>query len=147
MSDTFSTEQRSAIMRKVKSKGNASTELRLIALFKARGFSGWRRNYPAFGKPDFVFLAQKIAVFVDGCFWHGHDCRNTKPKDNEAYWRQKIERNRRRDAEVSENLRARGWTVVRFWECELRNEELVVERLLREGFAQARTPENRKKIL
>ncbi|MFN4081845.1 MAG: very short patch repair endonuclease, partial [Saprospiraceae bacterium] len=66
--DVFSPEKRSSIMRGVKAARNSSTELRLIALFKARGIKGWRRNYPAVGKPDFVFLRQKIAVFTDGCF-------------------------------------------------------------------------------
>ena len=63
-------------MRNVKSKRNQSTEMRLIAFFKANGIKGWRRNYPITGKPDFVFPKLKTAIFADGCFWHGHDCRN-----------------------------------------------------------------------
>ena len=77
MADIFDNEKRSEIMRKVKSKKNKSTELRLIEVFKKNGIIGWKRNYPVKGHPDFVFLKEKVAVFVDGCFWHGHDCRNT----------------------------------------------------------------------
>ena len=73
MADVFDAEKRSDIMRQVKSKKNKSTELRLIEIFKQNGITGWRRNYPVKGHPDFVFPKKKIAVFVDGCFWHGHD--------------------------------------------------------------------------
>ena len=79
-------------MRQVKSKKNKSTELRLIEVFKENGITGWRRNYAVKGHPDFVFPKQKIAVFVDGCFWHGHDCRNTRPADHQDYWQKKRER-------------------------------------------------------
>jgi DNA mismatch endonuclease (patch repair protein) len=106
-------------MRAVKSKRNRSTEHKLIALMKNQSICGWRRNYPVKGKPDFVFLNQKIAVFVDGCFWHGHDCRNLVPATNSEYWQRKIGRNKRRDKIVGEKFEARGWKVVRIWECEL----------------------------
>ena len=59
---------------------------KLIQVFKENGIIGWKRNYPVKGHPDFVFLDKKIAIFVDGCFWHGHDCRNTRPSDNADYW-------------------------------------------------------------
>lgn len=78
MADIVSREVRSNIMKKVASKGNKSTELKLITLFKENNIKGWRRQYPVKGHPDFVFLKQKVAIFVDGCFWHGHDCRNTR---------------------------------------------------------------------
>lgn len=68
MADIFDNEKRSEIMRKVKSKKNKSTELRLIEVFKKNGITGWKRNYPVKGHPDFVFLKEKVAVFVDGCF-------------------------------------------------------------------------------
>lgn len=76
-------------MRQIKSKGNKSTELRLIAVFKKNKITGWRRHYPVKGHPDFVFPKEKIAVFVDGCFWHGHDCRNTRPDAHQEYWDKK----------------------------------------------------------
>lgn len=120
MGDIFDQKVRSDIMRKVKSKGNRSTELRLISLFKEYGVSGWRRNYPVKGHPDFVFLDKKVAVFVDGCFWHGHDCRNTKPKDHSDFWQEKRSKNRQHDNEITTMFQARGWTVLRIWECELK---------------------------
>ncbi len=121
MADTFSREQRSLIMQKVKSRGNKSTELKLIEFFKDNSIKGWRRNYKLFGRPDFAFPKNKIVIFVDGCFWHGHNCRNTKPKDNELYWRQKIIRNKKRDRIVTENLKIKSWSVIRIWECKLKN--------------------------
>ena len=122
--DVFPDGKRSEIMRSIKSKNNASTELKLIAHFKRGGITGWRRNFPLFGKPDFVFPKRRIAVFTDGCFWHGHDCRNTKPANNAVYWQTKINRNKQRDREVTETLSVKGWTVVRLWECEIKTEEL-----------------------
>lgn len=119
MADIFSPKERSEIMKKVKSKNNKSTELKLIAFFKEKGIKGWRRNYKLFGNPDFVFPKQRVVVFTDGCFWHGHDCRNTKPEDNKDYWKTKIEKNRNRDALVNQKLLEKKWKVIRVWECEL----------------------------
>ena len=120
MADVYGKEKRSEIMKIVRSKGNKSTEQRLLNLFVDNGITGWRRNYPVNGHPDFVFQMQRVAVFVDGCFWHGHDCRNTRPKENEEYWTKKRERNIQHDKEISELFTARGWTVLRIWECELK---------------------------
>lgn len=119
MTDVVTQQCRSNIMRKVRSKGNKTTEMRLIELFKNHGITGWRRNYPVKGHPDFVFLRERIAVFVDGCFWHGHDCRNTRPKANREYWERKRARNIERDKEITSLFENRGWTVLRIWECEL----------------------------
>jgi len=124
MTDVFDKATRSAVMSKVHSKGNKSTELRLIEVFHLQGIKGWRRNYPVKGHPDFVFPKQRIAVFVDGCFWHGHDCRNTLPKQNEEFWSAKRERNMARDKAVTEEFEKRGWTVLRIWECELKKKNL-----------------------
>lgn len=131
MADIFDVEKRSDIMRHVKSKKNMSTELRLIEIFKKNAIIGWRRNYEVIGHPDFVFLKKKIAVFVDGCFWHGHDCRNTLPATHQEYWQKKRERNMKHDKEVTARFEARGWTVLRIWECELKkkNESALVERV------------------
>ncbi len=123
MADTFSVEKRSEIMRKVKSNRNKSTELRLIQFFKENRICGWRRNFKLYGKPDFVFPKQRLAIFVDGCFWHGHNCRNTKPKDNAGYWESKINRNKNRDVQVTETLTNKNWTVIRIWECELKTRQ------------------------
>jgi DNA mismatch endonuclease (patch repair protein) len=105
-------------MRAVKSKGNKSTELKLIYIFNSCGISGWRRGYPVKGHPDFVFLDFKLAIFVDGCLWHGHTCRHY-PKSNEDFWSKKIEWNARHDVEITKRFQDRGWTVLRIWECEL----------------------------
>ena len=126
MADIFDKQQRSQIMQKVKSSGNKSTELRLISVFKENNISGWRRNYAVKGHPDFVFLKMKIAVFVDGCFWHGHDCRNTTPSDNKEYWDRKRQRNIQHDREVTAIFEARGWTVIRIWECELKKKNVTI---------------------
>ena len=131
MADVFDKQQRSQIMRKVKSKGNKSTELKLISIFSTYHISGWKRNYPVKGHPDFVFLKPKIAIFVDGCFWHGHDCRNTRPLNNAEYWNKKRERNIRHDKDITALFESRGWTVIRIWECELRkkNFQLLIKKL------------------
>lgn len=124
MADVFDSKKRSDIMSKVRSKNNKSTELKLIQIFKENNIKGWRRHYPVKGHPDFVFLDKKIAIFVDGCFWHGHDCRNTRPSDNAEYWNKKRERNMKHDKEVTALFEQRGWTVIRIWECELKNKNL-----------------------
>ena len=135
MADIYDKDKRSEVMRGVKSKRNKSTEMRLIEVFKENGITGWRRNYAVKGHPDFVFLKKRIAVFVDGCFWHGHDCRNTRPADNQEYWQKKRERNMRHDQEVTAMFEARGWNVLRIWECELKksNRCILKERLLAAG--------------
>ena len=112
MADVFDKDKRSSIMKNVRSKGNKSTELKLIEIFRANGITGWRRGYRVKGCPDFVFLKKRTAIFVDGCFWHGHDCRNTRPKDNEDYWAKKRERNMRRDKEITAAFENRKWAVI-----------------------------------
>ena len=120
MADIFNKEKRSQIMSAVHSKQNKTTEIKLIKIFKDNAIVGWRRNYKVKGHPDFVFPDKKIAIFVDGCFWHGHDCRNTRPVDNAEYWQKKRERNMRHDKEITALFENRGWTVIRIWECELK---------------------------
>lgn len=129
MADVFDKEKRSEIMSKVKSGGNKSTELKLVQYFKDNKITGWRRNSKLFGKPDFVFPKRKVAVFVDGCFWHGHDCRNTRPKDNEDYWTKKISKNMSRDVEVTLQLEKLGYTVVRIWECEVKKNIIIEDKI------------------
>lgn len=139
MADIFDAGKRSDVMRQIKSKKNKSTELRLIEIFKQNGITGWRRNYPVKGHPDFIFPKKKIAVFVDGCFWHGHDCRNTRPADHQEYWQKKRERNIKHDKEVTAMFEARGWTVLRIWECELQKKNLdgTVEKIKLQMYAIA----------
>lgn len=119
MVDTFSKAKRSEIMSAVKSKGNKSTEIKLIEIFKEHHIKGWRRNYKLLGKPDFVFPRLRVVVFADGCFWHGHNCRNVKPANNAEYWQRKIQRNVERDERISKELERRNWRVIRIWECEI----------------------------
>ena len=133
MADVFSESQRSEIMRAVKSRGNKSTELKLIEIFKNLGIRGWRRGYKLFGNPDFVFTKKRVAVFVDGCFWHGHNCRNTKPAANADYWSKKIERNVNRDILVSQTLTEKSWKVVRIWECQIKKNSLPNDFVLFNG--------------
>lgn len=122
--DKFSKEVRSDIMRAVRSHGNISTELKLIDFFREKKIKGWHRNYRLFGKPDFVFPAKRVAVFVDGCFWHGHNCRKVKPKSNIQYWKKKIKRNKIRDKDVSKVLREKNWQVYRIYECQIRKPKI-----------------------
>jgi DNA mismatch endonuclease (patch repair protein) len=130
---SFGGLSRSALMSRIRSSRNKTTELKFAMLLRASKLKGWRRNYPLPGKPDFVFSASKLAVFVDGCFWHGHDCgRNLKPKRNAQAWRKKITGNRLRDRRVSRKLRALGWRVIRIWECALaRIPEICLQRIQR----------------
>lgn len=120
MADIFTKKKRSEVMSAVKGKGNKSTELALAKLFRQNGVSGWRRNYPGvFGKPDFVFPKEKIAVFVDGCFWHGCRKHRTIPTTNREFWSNKITANGMRDGRVNRELKKSGWEVIRFWEHEI----------------------------
>jgi len=130
MTDTFSKAERSVIMQKIKSKGNKSTEERLIIIFKNNNIKGWRRNYNLIGKPDFVFPIKKIVVFADGCFWHGHHCRNIVPKQNATYWNKKRQRNIERDKKVTHYLETKGWRVIRFWECSINKQNIDLTSLI-----------------
>lgn len=118
--DTVSKDIRSQIMRAVKSSGNKSTELALVGLFKKRSVKGWRRNYKIFGNPDFYFPKLRLAVFADGCFWHGCKCKTKKPKTNAEYWTKKISRNMSRDRLVTRTLKERGYLVIRIRECQIK---------------------------
>lgn len=118
--DTFSKKERSQIMAKVKSKGNRSTELKAIQIFNELNIIGWRRNYPVKGKPDFVFLKYKIAVFIDGCFWHGCKDHCRMPNSNQDYWQKKIKKNKIRDIIVNTRFSNRKWIVIRIWEHDLK---------------------------
>ena len=119
MADVFAPAKRSAVMSLIRSRGNRDTELRMIALFRAHRITGWRRGVPLPGKPDFVFRAEKVAVFVDGCFWHGCPRHGRVPSSRLEYWAPKLARNAQRDRAVTRVLRASGWTVLRVWECAL----------------------------
>jgi DNA mismatch endonuclease (patch repair protein) len=118
-------------MSRIRSRGNRDTELRLIAIFREHEITGWRRHRPVFGRPDFVFPKLRVAVFVDGCFWHGCPQHYNAPSGNAAFWRKKQAANRRRDQLVNRTLRKSGWRVLRIWEHSLPHESRVVARVRR----------------
>ncbi|MBL9181797.1 MAG: very short patch repair endonuclease [Verrucomicrobiaceae bacterium] len=144
MPDVFSKAKRSEVMSRIRSHGNKDTEQRLAAVFRAHGITGWRRqvrlrlektsSHPGGAvRPDFVFRLQKLAVFVDGCFWHGCPEHFRRPQTRQKFWDAKIARNQARDAAVTRALRRKGWRVLRLWEHELavKREKRLVARLLR----------------
>lgn len=119
MADVFTKAKRSEVMSRIRSSGNKETELALIKLFRTNKITGWRRHYLLFGKPDFVFPNQRLAVFVDGCFWHGCPKHSNMPRNNRAFWLKKLSSNRARDLRVNRVLRQNGWKVIRIWEHDL----------------------------
>jgi DNA mismatch endonuclease (patch repair protein) len=133
MSDVFTKAKRSEVMSRIRSRGNKDTELALAIFFRRHGITGWRRNLPVFGKPDFIFPKLKLAMFVDGCFWHGCPKHATKPKNNRAFWHRKLSANKTRDRLVNQTLRRAGWRVLRIWEHELarKNEARLLNRIRR----------------
>ena len=130
MADVFSKKKRSEVMAAIRSKGNKGTELKLAAIFRAHGITGWRRNQELPGKPDFVFRGHRLAVFVDGCFWHGCPKHGRKPGSNRTYWLAKLAKNQRRDRAVARKLREQGWRVLRIWAHSLKNREAIARRII-----------------
>ena len=135
--DVFTPEQRSAVMRRVRGR-DTGPELAVRGILRAAGI-GYRlcgAGLP--GRPDLVMKGRRVAVFVHGCFWHGHDCPrgSRKPKANAAYWTAKIERNRARDAAAHAALEAAGWRVVTVWECAMKAPDFA-DRLVEEVRGQA----------
>jgi DNA mismatch endonuclease (patch repair protein) len=158
MPDVFSRAKRSEVMSRIRSHGNKGTEQRLAAIFRAHGMTGWRRQIPirfhvsgireeiskarnrsrkpcGSVRPDFVFRASRIAVFVDGCFWHGCPEHFRRPQTRQKFWDAKITRNQARDMEVTKALRRAGWRVLRLWEHDMgiKREKRLVARLRRLG--------------
>ena len=125
---------RSDNMRAIRSAGNRSTELRLRGFLVRHRIAGWKLHAKQLtGAPDFLFRKRRLAVFVDGCFWHGCPRCGHIPKTNQEYWSQKITRNKRRDRSASHALRIGGYRVIRLWECQLRNKpERCLTRIMRE---------------
>jgi DNA mismatch endonuclease (patch repair protein) len=129
MADVFTKHQRSTLMACIRSRGNLSTEIRVMTLLRRAGIKGWRRHWPAFGKPDFAFPLERIALFVDGCFWHGCPRCKRIPSSSVRFWKEKIGRNVRRDRKVSRTLRFSGWSVVRVRECGLKTPRRFLNRI------------------
>jgi len=127
MVDTRSKEQRSRIMAAVHSK-NTSTELLVRQFLWSNGIR-YRLHVPNLpGKPDIVIPRCKLAIFVHGCFWHGHEnCSLGRlPKSRVDYWKSKIANNKKRDLSVKEKLEAEGWRVLVIWHCQLRTKKATV---------------------
>ncbi len=143
MPDVFTTAKRSEVMSRIRSRGNRDTELALALLFRRHGITGWRRQIevrvkmrstsprpsPQRGegvnfrvRPDFVFSRLRLAVFVDGCFWHACPKHATQPRNNTVFWRKKLAANQARDRLVTRTLRRAGWRVMRIWEHELKHD-------------------------
>ena len=159
MADVFTKRKRSEVMSRIRGRGNKDTELALARLLRAHGITGWRRHVEVRGRavlrrgpnskaaqqrrptfrvrPDFIFPKRKLAIFVDGCFWHACPIHATKPKNNAAFWLEKLAGNRHRDARVTRTLRRAGWRVLRLWEHELaRKNELKLLRRIQKAVRQ-----------
>jgi DNA mismatch endonuclease (patch repair protein) len=130
MADCFEPEQRSYVMRQVRS-ARTGPEMRVRSIVRSMG-RGYRLGGMGLpGKPDLVLTRDRKAIFVHGCFWHGHDCRRgaRTPATNQAYWLAKIARNRARDEAATEQLCAAGWKPIIIWECELKSPDTVTLRI------------------
>jgi DNA mismatch endonuclease (patch repair protein) len=137
VADVFDTKKRSDVMSRIRGNGNRTTELALAAAFKRAGITGWRRHVAIklplgprvarregkanlIVRPDFVFKRERLAVFVDGCFWHQCPLHSKIPKNNHEFWQQKLSRYVERDRLVNRELRKAGWRVWRVWEHSLK---------------------------
>ena len=129
MVDVFDKAKRSEVMSRIRGRGNRDTEVLLAKLMRRSRITGWRRHQLIPGKPDFVFRAARLAVFVDGCFWHGCPRHCHMPATNRAFWYRKLEANKARDHKVNRELRGKGWRVLRVWEHEMTKPERVLHRL------------------
>lgn len=136
MADNLSEAQRRKCMRRVKSK-NTKPEMRLRKALWARGHR-YRLKAAVVGKPDILFPGRRVAIFVDGCFWHGCPAHKNIPTTNHDFWLAKIAKNQERDAVVTDTLMAAGWTVLRFWEHDLKADfEAVVTQIEQALLAEA----------
>lgn len=124
--DVFTPEKRSAVMRRVKGR-DTGPELAVRRILRQAGIGYRLGGCGLAGRPDVVMKGRRIALFVHGCFWHGHDCARgaRQPKSNADYWIAKIGRNRTRDAHSLKILSAEGWTPITVWECEMKSAEFA----------------------
>src|SRR5579872_1712431 len=127
--DRVTREVRSRIMASVRTTGG-TTERKMESLLRLGKVRGFRKQWPVAGKPDFAWPKSMVALFVDGCFWHGCPRCDRPSKSNTKFWRSKIVSNRRRDTRVSRKLRNDGWSVLRVWECRI-SEKRTLPRIVR----------------
>jgi DNA mismatch endonuclease (patch repair protein) len=132
MGDNLKPEDRRKTMQSVKGKGTR-LEKRLFAMLARMGLKGWKKNVENItGKPDIAFVNQRVAVFIDGCFWHGCPyCHRKLPETNREYWKKKIKRNIALAKSHNRQLRRDGWTVIRVWEHDIANTSKIKVRILR----------------
>jgi DNA mismatch endonuclease, patch repair protein len=121
MTDVLTKEQRTYNMSKILGK-NTGPEMKLRKLLWSEGIRGYRIHYKLPGKPDIVFIKKKIAVFIDGCFWHKCPVCFKEPETRKDFWIKKIQSNVDRDKRVDLELQNEGWIVIRFWEHEVRKD-------------------------
>lgn len=131
MADIYAAQKRSDVMRRVRSR-DSKAELVVRRVIHGMGYRYrlHRKDLP--GHPDLAFIAMRKAIFVHGCFWHGHTCRagKNRPKSNTEYWQRKLERNMDRDVEDQSKLVEMGWRVLIVWECELRDKARLRKRVV-----------------
>jgi len=129
MADVLTKKQRSFNMSMVKSR-NTTPELFLRNVLVAQGFRGSKFYSKLSGKPDIVFLKRKVAIFIDGCFWHKCPRCFVEPATNRRFWKKKIDSNVIRDKIVNATLKKSGWKVLRVWEHELKNKKIIKRKIL-----------------
>jgi DNA mismatch endonuclease (patch repair protein) len=129
--DKLNKADRSENMRRIRSK-NSKPEMLVRKILRSLGYSGYRlHRHDLAGRPDIVFTGRKKAIFVNGCFWHGHSCKEglRKPQSNIAYWSSKIQGNQARDQENLLLLNQLGWQTLTLWECELKDSQTIESKL------------------
>lgn len=145
MTDVFDRAKRSDVMAKIRGKGNSSTEMVVVRSFRAAKITGWRRHVTISFRvraptgtpatvmpeiirvcPDFIFKKARIAIFVDGCFWHCCPLHFKLPENNRSFWEPKFQANVTRDKRATQLLRSAGWSVLRVWEHDLKDAKSFV---------------------
>jgi DNA mismatch endonuclease (patch repair protein) len=129
MTDVLTKKQRSYCMSRIRAK-DTQPEVILRKALSSAGLKGYRLHYKLIGKPDIVFPKRRIAIFIDGCFWHRCPKCFIKPGTNKSFWKKKIDSNVKRDKTVNAELKSKGWKVLRIWEHELRKEKIIKRRIL-----------------
>jgi len=119
-------KERSTRMAAIRGRNNKTTEAVVVLLLRQNQIWGWRRHLPLPGRPDFTFKKQRLAIFIDGCFWHGCPRHSHSIATNPIFWEKKIISNRQRDRRNTRELRRRGWKVLRLWEHQLRDRDKVI---------------------
>jgi len=131
MTDVLTSAQRQLNMSRIRAK-NTGPEVKFRKFLWAEGIRGYRIHYKLPGKPDIVFTKKKIAVFIDGCFWHKCPICFQEPETRNEFWMKKIQSNIDRDKRVNEQLKKEGWKVIRIWEHEIRKEpEKVIKKIIK----------------